>query len=64
MQSGTHDPGRDAPASKRPEFYRELRRRNERRARVARLLEEQRGRRLQIERVMQMQRARRHPQRG
>jgi hypothetical protein len=68
MESSTHNPGTGATAAHRQELYAELRKRNERRARVARLTESPRERALkramQVERVMQMQRAHRPAKRG
>ena len=59
MKSGTHNPGAGTTAAHRPGLYRELRKRNERRARVAHLLAARREDGLRIERVVQAQRARR-----
>lgn len=56
MKSVTRNRGADAAAANRSELYQELRMRNERRARVARLVEAQRERHLPIERVIQAQR--------
>ncbi len=47
-------------ATGRPGPYRELRQRNERRARIAQLLEAQRKHRRSVELVRQLQRAARH----
>jgi hypothetical protein len=52
MSSSAGDP----PVAARIDTFRALRRRNQRRARIARLTEAQRERRLKIERVVQTQR--------
>ena len=59
MQSKQRIPGNGAAAAHRPELYRELWRRNERRARVAPLLQERREWKIRIDRVIQPQRAHR-----
>lgn len=64
MESGRHNPDPNAAAAHRPGLYRELRERNERRARVARLVEARREYSRKVERVLQFQRARRSTQRG
>jgi hypothetical protein len=64
MEFNRHDPGAGAAVAHRPELYRELRRRNERCARVADRLEARRDRELRIARVVQEHRARRFRQAG
>jgi hypothetical protein len=64
MASERHIPGNGAAAAHRPELYGQLRKRNERRARVAAMLEERRERKLRVDQVVQLHRERRFRQEG
>jgi hypothetical protein len=58
MDTQIDNPGRGSTAGGQAERYRTLRKSEDRRARLARLLDAQRERRRRVERVMQAQRER------